>query len=407
MQATAQTVRESLPAESRDRSTTKGLAYFVVAALLYWASFVAIALPSSWLARIGVALVNGLTVGSLFIVGHDACHGSLTPNSTLNAWLGRIALLPSLHPYSAWEYSHNVLHHGFTNLRRRDPMYCPRSMEEFQALSPLQRRLARMYRSWIGMLPLYLLTIWWPFAIRPSALHRAQMVKHGTLGFDRALVLAFLLVQIGVLYATSTTHDAELVGVIALGVAVPFLAFSWLIGFATFQHHTHPRVLWYRDESEWNFFQAQVRSTVHVEYPRWFELLLNNIMEHTAHHVDTRVPLYNLTNAQDRLEQVFGAENVVTERFSFAGMSATFRTCQLYDYDSHRWLTFDGVPTTPPRSLDAVTHLELHTASAVQFGAFVSSSTLTPLHSRRYAGSGPGWLRTRRRPPTPPQRPPE
>ncbi|MEO8620647.1 MAG: hypothetical protein ABI625_06255 [bacterium] len=75
-------------------------------------------------------------------------------------------------------------------------------------------------------------------------------------------------------------------------------------------------------------------------------------MEHTAHLVDTRVPLYNLTGAQDALERAYGEENVITEKFSFAEMSRVFRTCQLYDYASHRWLTFDGVPTTAPRVLE-------------------------------------------------------
>ena len=34
----------------------------------------------------------------LFIIGHDACHGSLTDHDLLNRVLGRIAFLPSLMP---------------------------------------------------------------------------------------------------------------------------------------------------------------------------------------------------------------------------------------------------------------------------------------------------------------------
>ena len=33
--------------------------------------------------------------------------------------------------------------------------------------------------------------------------------------------------------------------------------------------------------------------------------------------------------------------------------TATFRTCQLYDYARHQWLSFDGTPTTAPRVLEA------------------------------------------------------
>jgi omega-6 fatty acid desaturase (delta-12 desaturase) len=122
-----------------------------------------------------------------------------------------------------------------------------------------------------------------------------------------------------------------------------------LIGFATFQHHTHPKVLWYADADEWGFYQSQVQGTVHVVFPRWIEVLLHNIMEHTAHHVDTKVPLYNLTGAQRQLEDTFGDE-VITEPFSLAGLRRTFASCCLYDFESHRWLDFDGRPTTEPRT---------------------------------------------------------
>jgi len=222
------------------------------------------------------------------------------------------------------------------------------------------------------MLPLYLGRIWWPLEIMPGAEHRAHIDKRGTFGFDRAIVLAFPIVQMAVLLGLSGgSATAALIGVL-----VPFLAFNWLIGFATFQHHTHPRVLWYRDEAEWSFFRAQVQSTVHVEFPRWIEVMLNNIMEHTAHHVDTKVPLYRLTNAQDAIEAAFGEENVITEHFTFAGMNRTFRTCQLYDYDAHRWLTFDGIPMTDGRSLQAEAQWHSTGMSSLASAAFAASTPM-------------------------------
>jgi acyl-lipid omega-6 desaturase (Delta-12 desaturase) len=354
METTVKGVRAALPAGSRDRSTATGLAFFAIAAIVYAGSFVATALPSSWIVRLLVALANGLAIGVVFIVGHDACHGSLTPSSFLNEWLGRLAFLPALHPLSAWEYSHNTLHHGWTNLRGKDPVYCPRTLEEFRALSPARQRAERLYRSWLGLLPLYLVTIWWRLEMTPSAEHRARIDRRGSFRFDRGVVIAVPFVQaasVAALRARVNEPWWALAGAMAVSVVLPFLTFTWLIGFATFQHHTHPRVLWYRDEAEWNFFRAQVQGTVHVEFPRWIERLLNNIMEHTAHHVDPKVPLYRLTKAQDALEAVYGTEDIVREQFSFAGMSATFRACQLYDFDEHRWLSFDGTPTTAARYL--------------------------------------------------------
>ncbi len=71
----------------------------------------------SWWVKIFASLVAALWIARLFVIGHDACHGSYTPNKTLNKWIGRIAFLPSLTPYSLWEIGHNLAHHGFTNLK--------------------------------------------------------------------------------------------------------------------------------------------------------------------------------------------------------------------------------------------------------------------------------------------------
>src|SRR5262249_870610 len=72
---------------------------------------------------------------------------------------------------------------------------------------------------------------------------------------------------------------------------------------------------------------------------------LHNIMEHTAHHVDPRIPLYNLENAQKDLEKAY-ASDVIVFPFTVGGYLKSLRTCRLFDYENHRWLDWDGKPTT-------------------------------------------------------------
>ena len=83
--------------------------------------------------RYSPSLVAALWIARLFVIGHDACHGSYTPNKTLNKWIGRIAFLPSLTPYSLWEIGHNLAHHGFTNLKGRDYVWTPFSPQRIRA----------------------------------------------------------------------------------------------------------------------------------------------------------------------------------------------------------------------------------------------------------------------------------
>jgi omega-6 fatty acid desaturase (delta-12 desaturase) len=68
--------------------------------------------------------------------------------------------------------------------------------------------------------------------------------------------------------------------------------------------------------------------------------------------VDPRIPLYNLEDAQKQLEEAYTGDLVVVP-FTWTGYFRTLRTCRLFDYDHHRWLNWDGTPTTEPlRSRD-------------------------------------------------------
>jgi omega-6 fatty acid desaturase (delta-12 desaturase) len=137
----------------------------------------------------------------------------------------------------------------------------------------------------------------------------------------------------------------------ALAVLVSQAIWDWLMGVAILLHHTHPRVCWYDDPDEWAFFAAQVRGTVHVEFPRPLGAVLHHIMEHTAHHIDPRIPLYRLPAAQHVIERRF-PENVIRTRFSLGNLCHFLSRCQLYDYHRRCWVTFDGRQSSPS-SLEA------------------------------------------------------
>jgi omega-6 fatty acid desaturase (delta-12 desaturase) len=52
-------------------------------------------LAAGW-AKLLSGLAAGFVTGRLFVIGHDACHQSLTPHRRLNKWIGRLAFcLPS------------------------------------------------------------------------------------------------------------------------------------------------------------------------------------------------------------------------------------------------------------------------------------------------------------------------
>ena len=123
-----------------ERAVVTPIVWFVLDWLVLGVAIASLLVVESLWVKIFASLVAALWIARLFVIGHDACHGSYTPNDTLNKWIGRIAFLPSLTPFSLWEIGHNLAHHGFTNLKGRDYVWTPYSPAEFAQL-PWMRRV--------------------------------------------------------------------------------------------------------------------------------------------------------------------------------------------------------------------------------------------------------------------------
>ena len=348
-------IRSQMSPAGKIRSTAKGLALFCLSWGLYCAAFAGAVLAPHWLLQLICSILAGSLTGILFVIGHDACHGSLTSSNGLNKVLGRIAFLPSLHPYASWEFAHNRVHHTWTNLRGKDYAWAPYSKDEYDRLPRVRRGLERFYRTAYGLGLYYLLEYWWQHLMFPCAAEREEMRNDRTFLLDRLAVLAFTACQVAVVIALwrwwpSADDGRSLLNLtsgLGWGVVLPFLMLNWLIGFAIFQHHNHPEVAWYANEDDWDFFRGQVQGTTHVILPWGLGKLFHNIMEHTAHHANPRIPLYNLPECQRELEQIY-PEDVAIEVWTLGRFVRNLGRCKLYDYTNHRWLNFAGKPTTWP-----------------------------------------------------------
>jgi omega-6 fatty acid desaturase (delta-12 desaturase) len=296
----------------------------------------AVALPAWWL-QLPLSLAAGFWIGRLFILGHDACHQAYTPSRALNRLLGRVAFLPSLTPYSLWEVGHNVVHHGYTNLKGVDFVWAPLSADEFAALSPARRALERIYRSGWGPGLYYLLEVWWRRMFWPN---RANMpTRRAVFVWDNLLVTAVGVAWIAALAWFALASGRNLALTVTFGFVLPFLLWNTMIGFVVYVHHTHDEVRWYTEKKDWAGALPFVSTTVHLTLPGAIGGWMHHIMEHTAHHVSMSVPLYHLRAAQKVLEdRLPGA--IIIQRFSWRWYFGTAQRCKLYDFARQRWTGF-------------------------------------------------------------------
>jgi omega-6 fatty acid desaturase (delta-12 desaturase) len=300
-------------------------------------------------------LVVTAAIVRLFLIGHDACHGSLFRSARLNAICGRIAFLPSMTAYSLWEVGHNTAHHGFNNLKGRDQVWAPFSKAEFDALPRHRRSLERLYRGGLGWGAYYLIEMWWKklyFASRREIGSQRARYRH-----DSLLVTAGAVLWIGVVVLVARSTEQSTLLLVALAVVLPFLLWNGVMGFVVYLHHTSPRIAWFQDRHEWQRHRAYLSSTARVTLPLRLDRLMHGIMEHNAHHVNPRVSMFALRKAQRLLRDRF--PDLCDYRLDWRAYVGGVRSCKLYDYTNHAWLDFDGrvtarvplaAPVTPASS---------------------------------------------------------
>ena len=333
------------------RSTWRALGLLAFDYALWLALLAGVALADAVWLKLLCGLAAGIVIGRLFIVGHDGCHNSLTPHRTLNKWLGRIAFLPSLTAYSLWDVGHNMVHHGFTNLKGVDFVWAPLTQAEFNALSPTRRRLERIYRSGFGPGLYYMIEIWWRRMMFPSQTNLSN-TRQSIFKWDCLLATAFAVLWVSMLAGLAWQTGQSIALLLLAGFVLPLLVWFNLVGFVIYGHHTHVKVSWHKERAAWQRAQPFVSTTVHLTFGLKFGALLHHIMEHTAHHVDMSIPLYKLKAAQTKLEDLLPGR-IVVQAFSWRWYFSTARACKLYDFTRHCWTDFQGHATSMPRPQNA------------------------------------------------------
>ena len=349
------------------RSTPVAMALFLANIAVYVAAVAGAVTLSPWPARLACAVIAGSAISALFVIGHDAAHGAYAEGRLANAVIGRIAFLPALHNYSLWQVQHNRLHHRLVNIKGFNS-WSPLSKAEYDGLPPWRRWVQRVYRGPLGFAPYYLIERWWRDKFFPR--RRAGVAQQAVFWADFALLAAYLAGFIALLaYVGGASPQSNATAAVAWGFVVPFLVWNMLMGATTYMQHTHRRAPWFAAPTEWRRLGGQEQLSVHIVAPRWYGAISHHIMDHPAHHVHPKIPLYRLAAAQQRLNELLG-ERAVVQRFTAAYLLDTLTCCKLYDYREHRWLDFAGRATSactlPERMRHAGTSAALTEARAAE-----------------------------------------
>mgnify|MGYP001266285832 CR=1 FL=1 len=325
-----------------------GVGLFLLDSALYLVAFAGTLLAESIGLKIASAILSGLAIARLFVLGHDAMHQSLTPSHAANKLMAAIALLPSYTCASLWRAGHNVAHHGFPGLRGRDIPWVPLSPREYQELGPLQRRVYGIYRSPWGAWAYYGVEIWWKLLIFPRGKRRSEFTRQSI------MVTLFLLTQSSIAIACAVITDQSSLLLLLLAVILPFIVWLNLAAFVFFVHHTDESSKWFDDERSWRRAQPDLENIHHVSLPLGIHRLFHNALVHTAHHLNPSIPSYRLPAAQLSLERAYG-HRIVAQHLSFKRYADIMSRCQVYDYSNHTWHSITDLPSVSATAWSSTT----------------------------------------------------
>lgn len=274
---------------------------------------------------LAVAVLVVPTAGFLvrtFVMFHDCVHSSLLPSKRANIWVGTVLGLLVLTAYRPWRHDHIGHHATAGDLDRRGLGDVETlTVAEYQARSWRGRLTYRMFRNPIvlfGFGPVFAMII------EPRLVRRGiqPRMRNSILGTNAALA-----VIVGALCWWIGWEDF-------LIVWAPPVLLAGSVGIWLFYvQHQFEGVYWQR-HGDWSYVEAGLHGSSYLKLPKLLQFFTGSIGLHHVHHLNPRIPNYNLQRAHDE-NTIFADVPIVSAR---GGLRAI--KLKLWDEDAGRLVTF-------------------------------------------------------------------
>ncbi len=303
---------------------TSVVPYLVGSALIYWTLGVSLALTLAL-----IVLTAGFLVRT-FVVFHDCAHGSFLASKRANRYLGRVMGLFVLSPFQRWRHDHAIHHASSGDLEHRGVGdVITLTVSEYRGRCWRGRLAYRMIRNPVVMFGLGPVIA---MMVGPRIATRAQRprMRHSVLATD--IVLAAV---IGGLCWLLGWRDFLLVwappAMLAGSVGI------WLF----YVQHQFEDAYW-QTPDDWDYAEAALRGSSHLKLPKVLQFFTGNIGLHHVHHLNARIPNYNLQRAHD--------ENPVFDQVPTLSLWDALGTMRLklWDEDRRKLVTFAQARVAAP-----------------------------------------------------------
>jgi acyl-lipid omega-6 desaturase (Delta-12 desaturase) len=290
--------------------------YLALSALMY------LALDVSYLISLALAVPAAGFLLRTYILFHDCTHGSFLPSKRANAWLGRVLGLFVYSPFQSWRHSHAVHHATAGDLDRRGVGDVPTLTAAEYRSRPWTGRLG--YRLFRNPLVMFGIGPIWAMVVQPRLVSRSARPR------NRRSVLAtnaVLAVAVGAFCLLFGWREYLLVQ--APTALMAGSAGVWLF----YVQHQFEDAYWENGDG-WSYADAALRGSSYLKLPKVLQFFTGNIGLHHVHHLNARIPNYNLQRAHDENPIFHGVPTLTL----WDGLRAV--RLKLWDEERGRLVTF-------------------------------------------------------------------
>jgi omega-6 fatty acid desaturase (delta-12 desaturase) len=286
-----------------------------------WIAIVLSLSVSLWLTAFLIFLAAGFLV-RLFIIFHDCGHGSFFKSRTANETVGKFFGILAFTPYYKWHNQHMRHHANVGNLDKRgEGDVWTLTKREYLASSKWGKLKYRIYRNPLVMFGIGSLYV---FLIQNRMTSKTMTLKEKKNIYftNAALLLLCILMSAAIGFTNFLIIQLLILYISAIGGLYLF-----------YMQHQFEDVTWFRSD-KWNYRTVALEGSSFVKFPKLFQWFSGNIGFHHIHHLNSRIPNYNLDRCY-RENPVFRDIKPVTFFRSFRALRL-----RLWDEQLQRLVSF-------------------------------------------------------------------
>ena len=319
---------------------------FSVHAFLMSSSFYSLWYFKNSLISVFTIPLVGLLNIKTFMIFHDCGHHSYTPNKTLNYTIGLLLSGMVSHPFF-WNYNHHT-HHNINGNIENEYDYTFNetvfhTLKQYQSWSTIKKCVYKF-----GRAPLFFYTI--PIYLKILIAHQIRVVEfilYQT--YDCTVPRIYLFVE--QIVSTSSwlciLYMCHVYDMLFVFIMSCFVGFTTTVMVVHNEHTYNPSYV--VGNKEWNYKDSGLRGSSFIHIPRALKYFFHGIEYHHIHHMNAKIPGYNLQKYHEEVvRQSDKFDHVV-----HLSMTDCYHNLWLvlYDEDKKKYITFEEADERKEKSL--------------------------------------------------------